>query len=121
MNIEQAREQLGNIKSELANNCLQSSEFRDSLLKDPQGTIEDLYGLESGSLKDINIQIVQEEVGTVVMPIAPQTGDMELSDDQLEMVAGGLSILPGGWPPRWPIRIPTRPRWPGLPIPRTPW
>ena len=121
MNIEKARAQLGDIKNEIANNCLQSSEFRASLLEDPKGTIEDLYGLESGSLKDIDINIVQESVGTVVMPIAPVSGDQELSDEQLELVAGGLSILPWGWPPRIPIRIPTRPRWPGIPIPRSPW
>jgi len=76
------------VKDEIAQKCATDSEFRDALLANPNKTIEEEYELEPGSLSELKFQVVVEE-DSVVLPIPPDVSEMELSDEQLDQVAGG--------------------------------
>jgi len=81
-------ERLHEVKSEIAQRTAQDSDFRAALLANPGSTIEEEYGLESGALADVNIQVV-DEAGGIVIPIPQDMSEMELTDEQLDQVAGG--------------------------------
>ena len=80
---------LEEVKVKIAQKCTIDSSFCDALLADVHGTIEDQYGLEAGSLAELDIQVVVEAESTLVVSIGADISEMELSDEQLDQVAGG--------------------------------
>ena len=76
------------VKQEIAQKSATDSDFREALLANPASAIEEEYGLESGALAEVNIQVV-EEAGGIVIPIPQDLSEMELTDEQLDQVAGG--------------------------------
>lgn len=83
---------LEEVKKEIASKAGQDAAFRASLLNDANGSIETEYGLPKGALSKLSIKIVEEGPNTIVVPIPPNRSSMELTDDQLEAVAGGLAF-----------------------------
>jgi hypothetical protein len=77
------------VKSELAARCYDDSDFREALINDPNGTLEEEYGLEKGALAEFEFEIITEEGKKIVIVVPPDTSEMELSDDELDQVAGG--------------------------------
>jgi hypothetical protein len=74
----------------LVQRSLQDESFRQRLLDDPKGTIEQELG--SQLPESVEVRVVQEsaEVIYLVLPSASPLGQgEELSDQQLEAVAGG--------------------------------
>jgi hypothetical protein len=71
---------------------LQDEDFRQRLLDDPKGTLE--QELWSGLPEGFEVRVVEESADTIylVLPSASALGDQggELSDGELEAVAGGL-------------------------------
>jgi len=109
---------LQEIKQELAQSCATDSEFRAAFLADPRGTVEAEYGLEPGSLKDLTIDPVVEKTNCIVVPIPPDINELELTDEQLDQVAGGrffwnpMPVLPPiHTSPGGPIRPTARRGW----------
>jgi hypothetical protein len=94
IDLQAIHKRLEEIKQEVAQACIQEPGFRQQLVQDPQGTLESHYNLPQGALSSINIHVVTEETGMVVLPIPPDMSDMELNDEQLEAVAGGWSWVP---------------------------
>ena len=90
MSIE---ERFKEVKEEIATRSVQDSAYREKLLEDPQTTIEQEYGLEAGSLKDVNLRIIVESPGSVVIPVPPDFSEMQLTDEQLDQVAGGAAFI----------------------------
>jgi len=88
-NAAAVSERMNEIKVELAEKCAQDSAFREALLSDPQGTVEAEYGLDAGTLGAIKIKPVVQDVDSIVVPIPADMSDMELSEEQLDQVAGG--------------------------------
>ena len=80
---------IGEVKNELAQKCGTDEDFRTALIADTQGTIESEYGLEPGALEGLKISVVVEAHNELIVPIGPDMSEMELSDEQLDQVAGG--------------------------------
>ena len=80
------------VKQEIAQRTTEDSDFREALLKDANGTIEEEYSLEKGALGQFDMQVVVEEGNKLVITIPGDTSEMELSDDELDQVAGGFAF-----------------------------
>ena len=82
-----------NAYQELMQKAATDDEFRGKLLADPKSTIESLLGT---SLPDgLTIRIVENSPSEVTFVIPPAVSS-ELSDDQLEAIAGGKSARQSG-------------------------
>ena len=78
------------VESTLVQRSLQDDSFRQRLLDDPKATVEQELG--SGLPEDVEVRVVEESPHTIylVLPSASLLGEGgELSDHQLEVVAGG--------------------------------
>ena len=78
------------VERRLIQRSLEDEEFRQRLLADPKGTMEQELG--SRLPESVEVRVVEESVETIylVLPSASPTGQgEELSDQQLEAVAGG--------------------------------
>ncbi len=67
-------------------------DYRAKILADPKGTIEEMAGKKMPD--DFKIQVIESDPAAsmaFVLPPMPETG-VELSDDDLENVAGGLCV-----------------------------
>ena len=85
-------ERMQEVKNEIAAKSVQDSDFRAALLSNPGATIEEEYGLEAGALSEIKMNVVVEESGSIVVPIPADMSDAELTDEQLDQVAGGFAF-----------------------------
>jgi 5'-3' exonuclease len=76
----------------LINRSLEDEEFRRRLLDDPKGTLEQELG--SRLPEGVEVRVVEESTDTIylVLPSATALDDQgdELSEEELEAVAGGL-------------------------------
>jgi hypothetical protein len=75
----------------LINRSLEDEDFRQRLLDDPKGTLEQELG--SGLPEGVEVRVVEESTATIylVLPSASAVGESgEISDEALEAVAGGL-------------------------------
>ena len=89
--LKQFHERFQQAKSEMAAKSFTDSQFRAQLIADPRGTVEKEYELPEGTLSGLNINVVEEHSGEIVLPIP--AADMELTEEQLELVAGGFVFL----------------------------
>lgn len=92
VNPKSISDRMEEVKRELALKCAQNPGFREDLKKDPIATIEKEYHLPPGSLGQLKVNIVEEAPGTIVVPIPSNMENVELTDDQLEAVAGGVAF-----------------------------
>jgi hypothetical protein len=90
----------------LGERSLQDDAFRQRLLSDPKGAIEE--ELETRLPPEVRVQAVEESAETIylVLPPAPsqanEQGEVELSERELEGVAGGEGAgdeWSAGWGP----------------------
>lgn len=86
-------ERMESVKKELALKAAQNSAFRAELKKNPVATIEKEYSLPAGSLSQLKINVVEETPDTIVLPIPASLENAELTDEQLEAVAGGAAFV----------------------------
>ena len=76
----------------LINRSLEDEDFRQSLLDDPRGTVEQELG--GRFPESIEVRVLEESADTIylVLPFTQRVGEGgELSDEALEAVAGGDS------------------------------
>src|SRR3954471_14619511 len=85
---------------------LQDEDFRQRLLSDPKGAIEE--ELETRLPPEVQVQAVEETAESIYLVLPPATsraneqGEVELSDRELEGVAGGEGAgdeWSAGWGP----------------------
>jgi hypothetical protein len=89
------QERFVEVKGEIAAKCAHDSDFRAALIRDPGATIEEEYGLEKGAMSEFTFNVMLEDDKTIVIPIPPDMTEAELSDDELDQVAGGFAFTAG--------------------------
>jgi hypothetical protein len=79
----------GEVQDLLGKFAIANPKYREALLKNPKDILE--KQLNTQLPKGVNVKAVEETADTmyVVVPFIPKTGQ-ELSDNALEMVAGGF-------------------------------
>jgi hypothetical protein len=85
------------IERRLIEKSLEDESLRQRLLADPKGALEDELGTRLP--ENIEVRIVEETADTIylVLPSASPVGEVdELSDQELEVVAGGGSSAGSG-------------------------
>lgn len=64
--------------------------YKQELLSNPKAIIEKEFGIHFS--EEVNLQVLEENPNTLyfVLPMSPMAATQELSEEQLEEVAGGL-------------------------------
>jgi hypothetical protein len=91
--LAQVAERVKKVKDEVAAQSVQDSDFRAALLKDPKAALAEEYGLEPSFFAKFNVRVVAEEPNELVITIPAAAAEGELTDDQLEAVAGGAAFI----------------------------
>ncbi len=69
--------------------------FRERLVADPQGALEEVIGVPLATLpRPVNVKFIEKEPGFDAVVVLPDFLDVDgvLSDAELEAVAGGICI-----------------------------
>lgn len=93
--IEQQKQGAELLKT-LAQKAWESSTFKEQLIENPVSTIESVTGQKMSS--DINITVEDQMDPSYIYLNIPRKIDieeLELTDEQLEMVAGGTDLIIG--------------------------
>lgn len=67
------------------------SSFKQSLLADPKATVEREFG--AGLPAGVSLKVLAEDSANRYLVLPPALNDLELSDEQLEQVAGGETFF----------------------------
>jgi hypothetical protein len=82
------------LETALIEKCWKDPDFKKQVVSDPKGMLERHTGQKLPL--DVKIFIHEEDANTVHLSIPPAPAKLsELSDVQLEQVAGGNVVLPG--------------------------
>ncbi len=97
MITQEQQKQGAELMTTLAQKAWESSTFKEQLIKNPVSTIESVTGRKMQS--DVNV-IVEDQTDTskiyLNIPRKIDVDEFELTDEQLEMVAGGSDAILGG-------------------------
>jgi hypothetical protein len=97
--IEQQEKGAELIKT-LTQKAWESSAFKEQLVKNPVATIEQIVGKELTTLNDKRIVVEDQTDESVIyfnIPAKMNLDELELTEEQLEMVAGGLTPVAIGF------------------------
>ncbi|QTE23309.1 NHLP leader peptide family RiPP precursor [Polaribacter cellanae] len=100
MSLEQSQENAQKNLNKLINKCWEDENFKKELIENPVETMETFYGRTLDSNKKSKRKIVVNDqtdpsVVHINIPAKPNFDDMELSDAELEAVAGGWFVQLG--------------------------
>jgi hypothetical protein len=80
------------LETNLIEKCWKDPEFREKVLKDPKGMLEAFLGKSLPA--DFKVVIHEENAKTLHLALPPAPSNVtELSDDELERVAGGTELI----------------------------
>lgn len=92
-NTQKIAERISKVKDEVAVQAAQDPEFRAALLRDPKAALAEEYGLDASFFAGFSVRVVAEGPNELVLTIPPAVSEGELSDEQLEGVAGGAAFI----------------------------
>lgn len=96
MLTQEQQKQGAELLKTLAQKAWESSAFKEQLIENPIATIESITGEKMQP--DINV-IVEDQTDTskvyLIIPRKVELDELELTDEQLEMVAGGSDVVTG--------------------------
>jgi hypothetical protein len=76
----------GEVQDLLSKFATENPKYRDALMSDPKGTIEKQLNTDLG---DVKVKAVADSADTIHVVVPYSAGEGELSDADLEKVAGG--------------------------------
>jgi hypothetical protein len=82
------------VKQALIQRCLQDESFRQRVLADPKATIE--QELREQLPANLEVRVLEEAPEVVYLVLPPSRSVGELSDKELDAVAGGVKKDPDG-------------------------
>jgi hypothetical protein len=82
------------IEKQIAIKALENSEFRQQLITNPKAILSQELGKQLPD--DITVEVVEETNKKIYLVIPSEVVSEELSEEQLEAVAGGNWIVVGG-------------------------
>jgi hypothetical protein len=88
--LEAAPQTVARGQARLVAKAWQDARFKQALLQDPRAVVEREFGTELPA--EVSMQVVAEDVHTQYLVLPPALDDLELSDAQLEQVAGGEAV-----------------------------
>lgn len=93
---DQSRTGRDDLSNQIVDRAARDPAFREELLRNPKRTVEQELGVSIPA--SIEIRVVEEAPSTLylVLPSQPIAAGQELSDQDLEQVAGGWSGAEGG-------------------------
>jgi len=80
------------LQEKVIKKAMQDESFREKLLKDPKGTINKEFGLKLPD--NFTVKTLEESASTLTLFIP--AAQSELSEQELDNVAGGDCVLAGG-------------------------
>jgi hypothetical protein len=94
---EQNQMTRNNLEARLVARAWQDDEFKQELLNNPRAAFKREFGDKISFYEDADIRVIEETYNTfcLVIPKKPNISTEELSEDQLEAVAGGIAPLVG--------------------------
>jgi hypothetical protein len=93
MTEEKASKTRESVEGELAVKAWKDEAFMKALKANPKTTIAKEYGVQIPG--NIEVEVIEETPNKLYLRLPPNPASMELSDEQLETVAGGECIIPG--------------------------
>jgi hypothetical protein len=92
---EQNKMTRNDLEARLVAHAWQDDEFKQELLSNPRAAFKREFGDVISLSEDLNIHVIEEKDKTfcLVIPKKPNMNTEELSEEQLEEVAGGIGIL----------------------------
>ncbi len=92
---EQNQMTRNDLEARLVARAWQEDEFKQELLSNPRAAFKREFGDAISLSEDVEIQVIEETGKTfcMVIPKKPNMNTEELSEDQLEAVAGGIGPL----------------------------
>lgn len=84
--IDKAMQSSEEMRTRLTQKAFMDADFRGKLLSDPKGAIAQEFGVEVPD--NVNIEVHECDMNTIHLALPPKA---ELNEEQLEMVAAGLS------------------------------
>jgi len=92
--IDQALASRRDFESELITRATKDDAFRQRLLDNPKLVLQEQLGSGATLPDDLDVKVVEEQAGTFYLVLPPrQVETGELSDADLEKVAGGTGVL----------------------------
>jgi hypothetical protein len=79
------------VEGELAVKAWKDEAFMKALKADPKAVINKEYGVKIPD--NVNVEVIEETASKLYLRLPPNPADLELSDEQLEAVAGGECVV----------------------------
>src|SRR5512136_869182 len=79
------------VEGELATKAWKDEAFMKALKANPKATIAKEYGVQIPD--NVEVEVIEETPNKLYLRLPPNPASMELSDEQLEAVAGGECIV----------------------------
>jgi hypothetical protein len=79
------------VENELAVKGWNDPAFMEKLKTDPKAVLAEEYGVQMPD--NVSVTVIEETPTNLYIRIPPNPSDLELSDEQLELVAGGECVV----------------------------